>query len=176
MLKILRAGLVLGLTVTGWAALGILMGWHKDLSLGFFWWLVIPLEIGILIWALRSLAPTSGYARQILNAICISLIAAIVIFPGSLFLTTLAFPSYLHDVDVANDQMMKKRGLSETQIVGVKLKLYEARGLSKEQAKVAHAFDEPTSSSVQVALGQSIGPVLTCLLASLIAAIWLRKR
>ena len=174
-MKILRTGIVLGVLVTGWALLGILLGWHRDFSPGYLW-LIIPLEIGILIWGLRSLASTSGYGRQIVNAVFISLVAVIVIFPGSLILTRVAFPGYLHEVDVAMDQMMTKRGLSETQKVGVKLKLYEARGLTKEQAKVAHAFDEPVGSSFQVAFGQCIGTVLTCLLASLVAAIWFRKR
>ncbi|HEX7597688.1 MAG TPA: hypothetical protein VF518_05700, partial [Polyangia bacterium] len=75
----LRAGLILGLSVAAWTFIMGFTGWYKHPSLLFLFWLVVPMQIGILLWALRAMAPTSGYGRQVWNGVSSSLLGSMII-------------------------------------------------------------------------------------------------
>jgi len=154
----LRAGLILGLSVTAWTFVMGLTGWYKSPSLLFLFWLVVPLQIGILIWALRGLAPASGYGRQVWNGVSISLLASILIYWGSYLFTTVAFPHYFQDIEALGRQMMAKQGLSAEQI--------------EVAVKAGASMQTPRAS----AMAGAIGTMATGFLTSVVAAIWLRKK
>ena len=63
----IRAGLVLGFSVAAWTFVMGFTGWYRHPSLLRLFWLVVPMQIGILVWGLRSTARDSGYLRQVLH-------------------------------------------------------------------------------------------------------------
>jgi len=67
-------------------------GWYKDPVMLNLFFLVIPLEIGIVIWALRKTAPShvgrAGRERPVLSAV-----ASVIIFAGSLSSRRWRFPA-----------------------------------------------------------------------------------
>lgn len=154
----LRYGILLGLSVAAWTFVMGFTGWYKHPSLLFLFWLVIPLQIGILLWALRSTAPTTGYGRQIWNGISISLLASMIIYSTSLFFTTVAFPHYFQELEALGRQMMAKQGLSA------------------EQIEAAVRAQAPMQTPRASAMAGAIGTVVTGTLTSLIGAVWLRKK
>ena len=154
----LRAGLILGFAVAAWTLVMGFTGWFKHPSLHHLFWLVIPLQIGILLWSLRSTAPTTGYNRQVWNGVSSSLLGSMIIYGASLFFTTVLFPHYFQDMEVLGRQLMAKQGLSPAQI---------------EAAIKAAA---PMQTSRVSAMSGAIGTVVTGFLTSILAAMWLRKK
>ncbi len=154
----LRAGLVLGLSVAAWTFVMGFTGWYKSPSLLYLFWLVMPLQIGILLWALRGTAKVDGYGRQVWNGVSISLLGSMIIFAGSLFFTTKVFPHYFQEIEALGRQMMAKQGLSPAQI---------------EAAVHAQA---PMQTPRASAMAGAIGTVVTGFLTSVIASYWLRKK
>ena len=71
----LRAGVILGLAVAAWTFVMGFTGWYRHPSLWILSWLVVPAQIGILLWTLRGLALTDGYGRQVWNGHTGTLIA-----------------------------------------------------------------------------------------------------
>jgi hypothetical protein len=134
------------------------MGWYKHPTLLFLFWLVIPMQIGILLWALRSSALTAGYGRQVWNGVSISLLGSMIIFAASLLFTAVVFPHYFQDLEALGRQLMAKQGLSPAQI---------------EAAVKAQA---PMQTPRASAMAGAIGTVATGFLTSVIAAVWLRKK
>lgn len=154
----LRAGLMLGLSVAAWTFVMGFTGWYKHPSLLFLFWLVIPMQIGILIWALRGTAPANGYGRQVWSGVSISLLASMIIFGGSLLFTTVVFPNYFRELEAMGRQMMAKQGLSP------------------EQIEAAVRAQAPMQTPRASAMAGAIGTVVTGVLTSVIASIWLRKK
>lgn len=154
----LRHGLQLGLSVAAWTFVMGFMGWYKHPTLLFLFWLVIPMQIGILLWALRSSALTAGYGRQVWNGVSISLLGSMIIFAASLLFTAVVFPHYFQDLEALGRQLMAKQGLSPAQI---------------EAAVKAQA---PMQTPRASAMAGAIGTVATGFLTSVIAAVWLRKK
>ncbi|WLT32305.1 DUF4199 domain-containing protein [Geothrix sp. PMB-07] len=154
----LRAGLILGLSVAAWTFVMGFTGWYKNPSLLFLFWLVVPLQIGILVWALRGLAPVSGYGRQVWNGVSISLLASILIYWGSILFTTVVFPHYFQDIEALGRAMMAKQGLGAEQI--------------EAAVKAGAAMQTPRAS----AMAGAIGTMVTGFLTSVVGAIWLRKK
>jgi hypothetical protein len=154
----LRYGTLLGLGVAAWTFVMGLTGWYKHPSLLFLFWLVIPFQVGLLLFALRSLAPGAGYGRQVWNGVSISVLGSMIIFGASLLFTTLVFPSYFRDLEQLGRQVMTKQGLSAAQIEAV--------------LKANAPMQTPRAS----AMAGAIGTVVTGFLTSLIAAAWLRKK
>ena len=154
----LRYGVLLGLGVAAWTFVMGFTGWYKSPGLLFLFWLVIPYQIGLLIWALRQLAPDAGYGRQVWNGVSISLLGSMIIFGGSLFFTTVVFPHYFQDLEALGRQIMAKQGLSPAQI---------------EAAVRAQA---PMQTPKASAMAGAIGTVVTGFLTSVTAAVWLRRK
>jgi len=154
----LRAGFILGLAVAAWTFVMGLTGWYKHPALHHLFWLVIPLQIGILVWSLRATAPATGYNRQVWNGVSSSLLASMIIYGASILFTTVVFPHYFQDMEVLGRQLMAQQGLSPAQIDAA--------------VKAAAPLQTPRVS----ALSGAIGTVVTGFLTAIIAAVWLRKK
>ena len=154
----LRAGVILGLAVAAWTFVMGFTGWYQHPAGLFLFWLVIPLQTGILLWALRGAAPTTGYGRQVWNGVSISLLGSMIIYAASLIFTTVVFPKYFQELEALGRQMMAQQGLSPDKI---------------EAAVRAQA---PMQTPRASAMAGAIGTVVTGFLTSLIAAVWLRKK
>ena len=154
----LRAGLILGLAVAAWTFVMGFTGWYKNPTLLYLFWLVIPMQIGLLLWALRGSAATTGYGRQVWNGVSISLLASMIIFGASILFTTRVFPHYFQDLEVLGRQLMA------------------AKGLSAEQIEAAVRLQAPMQTPRASAMAGAIGTVVTGFFTALIAAVWLRKK
>ncbi len=153
-----RAGVLLGVLCVIWTFVMGFTGWYKDPVMLNLFFLVIPLEIGIVIWALRKTAAGATWGGQIVNGLVLSLVAGVIIFAGSLLFTTVAFPDYFADLQAAQTQMLKTAGMSEGEI--------------KTQVAAAAAMQTPLVN----ALSGVIGTVVTGVIVAAIAgAIWRKK-
>jgi len=153
----LRAGVILGLSVAAWTFVMGFTGWYKQPNLIALFWLVIPLQIGILLWSLHRTAPATGYGRQVWNGVSSSLLGSIIIYWTSLLFTTVVFPHYFQDLEALGRQLMAKQGLSAAQI------------------DAAVRLQAPMQTPRASAMAGAIGTVVTGFLTSVVAAIWLRK-
>jgi len=154
----LRAGLILGLSVAAWTFIMGFTGWYKHPGLLYLFWLVIPMQVGILLWVLRDLAPTTGYGRQVWNGVSSSLLGSMIIYAASILFTTVVFPHYFQDLEALGRQVMARQGLSPAQI---------------EAAVRAQA---PMQTPRASAMAGAIGTVVTGFFTSVVAAVWLRKK
>ena len=154
----LRAGVILGLSVAAWTFVMGFTGWYKQPNLIALFWLVIPLQIGILLWSLHRTAPATGYGRQVWNGVSSSLLGSIIIYWTSLLFTTVVFPHYFQDLEALGRQLMAKQGLSAAQI------------------DAAVRLQAPMQTPRASAMAGAIGTVVTGFFTSVIAAAWLRKK
>lgn len=154
----LRAGVILGLSVAAWTFIMGFTGWYKHPTLLSLFWLVIPMQIGILLWALRGTAPTTAYGRQVWNGVSISLLGSMIVFGASILFTTLVFPKYFQELEALGRELMAKQGLSA------------------EQIETAVRLQAPMQTPRASAMAGAIGTVFTGFFTSVIAAVWLRKK
>jgi len=154
----IRAGALLGVLCVIWTFVMGFTGWYKDPVMLNLFFLVIPLEIGIVIWALRKTAPRATWGGQIVNGLVLSLVASVIIFAGSLLFTTVAFPTYFSDIQASQTEMLKAAGVSEADI--------------KTQVAAAAAMQTPFVN----AISGVIGTVVTGVLVAAIAGAFLRKK
>jgi hypothetical protein len=153
-----RAGILLGLLVALWTFVMGFTGWYRHSSLLFLFWLVIPLQVGVLVLLLRYTARTDGYLRQVLNGLAASFIASGIIFVGSLFFTLVVFPGYFRELEALGRLKMAQQGLNPDQI---------------EAVVKAGA---PMQTPLRTAFAGVLGTWFTGFATSLIAAVWLRKK
>jgi hypothetical protein len=154
----IRAGVLLGVLCVFWTFVMGFTGWYKDPVMLNLFFLVILLEIGIVIWALRKTAASATWGGQIVNGLVLSLVASVIIFAGSLLFTTVVFPTYFADIQAAQTEMLKAQGLSEADI--------------KMQVAAAAALQTPFMN----ALTGVIGTVVTGVVVAAIAGAFLRKK
>lgn len=154
----IRAGILLGVLCVAWTFVMGFTGWYKDPVMLNLFFLVIPLEIGIVIWALRKTAAVSTWGGQVMNGLVLSLVASVIIFAGSLLFTTVAFPNYFTDLKVAHAEMLKASGLPETEI--------------QAQVAAAAAMQTPFIN----AISGVIGTVVTGLVVAAIGGAFWRKK
>ena len=156
--NVVRTGLVLGLLVEVWTAVVIAAGWHTDPTLMLMFFLVIPLQVVMIVLALRRETATAGYGRQVVNALGVSAVAAVVVAIGSYLLTTVVFPDYFQDVRRAAGEMFRASGMS-------------AEAIAAELEKNA-PMQQPLPNSL---LG-AVGTTVTGLVTGLIAALFVRRK
>jgi hypothetical protein len=154
----IRAGVLLGVLCVFWTFVMGFTGWYKDPVMLNLFFLVILLEVGIVIWALRKTAPSATWGGQIMNGLVLSLVASVIIFAGSLLFTTVAFPNYFTELQSVQAEMLKAQGLSEADI--------------KMQVAAAAAMQTPFIN----ALTGVIGTVVTGVIVAVIAGAFLRKK
>lgn len=158
MSNVVKFGILLGILVEVWTAVVILAHWHTDPVMMLLFFLVIPLQIVIVVLALRREAANATYGRQVVNGTVVSAIAAVIIFAGSWLLTTAVFPSYFSDLRAAGEALLAKAGQTPEQIADA-------------MAKNAAMYDP-----VQNALTGAIATVVTGFVVSLVAAAFLRRK
>jgi len=154
----IKAGIILGILVELWTAIVIAAGWHKDPALIVVFFLVIPLQITVIVMALKRTAAEATYGKQVLNGIVISAIAGGIVFVGSYLLTTVVFPSYFDEIRVAGTEILAKAGKSPEEI-------------AVEMKKNESMYDP-----IQNSIAGLIGTDVTGLLVSMIAGAFLRKK
>jgi len=154
----IRAGILLGVLTACWTFVMGFTGWYKDPAMLNLFFLVIPLEIAIVIWALRKTAPGATYGRQILNGLVLSLAASVIIFCGSYLFTTVAFPNYFSDIQAIQAGMLKAQGVPDAEIAA--------------QVAASAAMQTPFMN----AFTGVIGTVVTGLVVAAIAGLFLRKK
>jgi hypothetical protein len=154
-----RGGLLIGLSCAGWTFVMGLTGWYKHPTLLNAFWVVVFLEIGALVWALRRSAEQGkGFGGLVAAGVTMSLLGAAIVFANSLVFTSLAFPRYFEELRAVQTELLRASGTPEAEIV----------------AAVAAASQTQTPL-LQATFG-AIGTIMTGLVASLAIAAIVRRR
>ena len=155
----LKAGLLLGVLVVVWTFVMGLTGWYKDPVLLNAFWVVILIQVGVLIWALRKTgAQGNTYGKQVWAGTLLSNHAAIIIFCGSYLFTTVAFPSYFSDLRTIHEKMLLDSGMA----------VAEAQKTVEAQQAMQTPFFQ--------ALFGAIGTIVTGVVVSSILALFFKKK
>ncbi len=156
---IVRAGVLLGVLVEVWTFVMGFTGWYKDPALLNLFWVVIPIQIGVLIWALRTTAAEGrAYGGQVAAGTVISLIGGVIIIVGSLIFTTLVFPNYFEDLAAIQEEMLRSAGTTEAEI------------------KQMMEMTARTSTPMMQAIFGFIGTVVTGIVCSLVIGAFSRAK
>ena len=154
----IRAGILLGVLCAAWTFVMGFTGWYKDPVMVNVFFLVVPLEIGIVIWALRQTAATATWGGQIVNGLVLSVVASVIIFAGSLLFTTVVFPGYFNDIRATQTEMLKSSGMAEAQI--------------QTTLAASAAMQTPLMNAVSGVIGTVVTGVVV---AAIAGAFWRRK-
>ncbi|MBS4028747.1 MAG: DUF4199 domain-containing protein [Ignavibacteriales bacterium] len=133
-------------------------GWYKDPVMLNLFFLVIPMEIGVLVWGLKQSANEKTYGGQVIAGTLASVIAGIILFFNSLLFTNVLFPNYFSDLETVQTSMMKSEG--------------------KTDAEISKAIEEakPMNTSMMSAVMGFVGTVGTGLVASAVIGAFMRKK
>jgi len=156
---ILSAGLLIGVLCSVWTFVMGFTGWYKDPTLSNVFFVVIPIEIGGLIWGLRRTAAQGRtYGGQILAGTMMAVVAGVIIIASSLVFTTIVFPDYFNEVEQTYRATLQQQGKSE--------------------AEIAAAFQASAASATPMAQAMSgfVGTLVTGIVASAVIAIFVRRR
>jgi len=154
----IRAGVLLGALCVVWTFVMGFTGWYKDPVMLNLFFLVIPLEIGIVVWALRKTAAGATWGGQIVNGLVLSVVASVIIFAGSLLFTTVAFPNYFNDIQAAQTEMLKAAGMAEADI--------------RTQVAASAAMQTPFMNAISGVIGTVVTGVVV---AAIAGAFWRKK-
>ena len=156
---ILSAGVLIGVLCGAWTFVMGFTGWYKDPAMMYAFFVVIPIEIGGLIWGLRKTAARGrNYRAQILAGTMMSIVAGVIIVASSVVFTTLVFPAYFTDIEQVYRTMLQQQGKSEAEIAAA------------IQANAA------SQTSMTQALNGFIGTLFTGIVASAVIAIFVRAK
>jgi len=159
MRTLLRGGLVLGLLCGVWMLVVGYAGWYRDPQLANLFFIVVPIEIGVIAWTLRGSAEGGArYGAQVLNGLGMAMIGALVVMGFSVLFTTVLFPNYFQELAAIQEQMLRDAGAAEEQI---RLQM--------------DAYWTTAKPGVNALIGGA-ATVITGLLASLVLAIFVRAR
>ena len=153
-----RTGLFIGVAVVAWTFVMGITGWYRHPTLLNLFWVVIPIQIVLLVLGLRSSAPENGYGKQVVSGTLASILAAILIFGGSILFTTVVFPSYFEELRTLQTSMLEKAGRSPAKI------------RTEVEAMAA------TQTPFLQALFGAIGTIVTGLVSSAVIAAFVRKK
>jgi len=153
------AGVVLGVLVAIWTLLMGATGLYKHPIGALLFFVVIPINIGVIVWGLRKTRDQGfRYGKQVLAGLVIGVVGAAIIFCNSYLFTTVLFPNYFEDLLAMQEEMLGAAGLPEEQIAA--------------RMAAAEAAATPWNAAVQGA----IGTVVTSLVTALIAAGFIRRK
>lgn len=156
---ILKAGILLGLLCAAWTFFMGFTGWYKSPALMLAFFLVIPIQIGVLVWALRKTAAEGRrYWGQVGAGVLISFVGGLIIIGSSILFTAVVFPDYFTELQRIQAELLKAAGQTEAEV----------------QAAVESAAAGMTSMAY--ALQGFIGTMVTGLVVSLVTAIFVRAR
>jgi hypothetical protein len=155
---ILSAGVLIGVLCGVWTFVMGFTGWYKDpVLMNLFLAVVIPIEIGGLIWGLRKTARAGrNYRRQILAGTMMSIVAGVIIVLSSLVFTTLVFPAYFTDLEQVYRTTLQQQGRSESEIAA------------------AIQSNAASSTPMAQAMNGFIGTLFTGIVASAVIAVFVR--
>lgn len=155
---ILKGGALIGGLCAAWTFVMGATGWYKHPALLNAFWLVMLIQIGVLVWALRRLAAERGYGGLVGAGTLMSLLAGVILFGSSLLFTTVVFPSYFSELRAMHTELLRAAGKSEAEIAA------ELQAVAAMQTPFMQAF-----------MG-FVGTVVTGFVASLIIAVVVRSR
>jgi hypothetical protein len=118
----------------------------------------MAIEIGGLIWGLRKTAALGrAYGGQILAGTMMAIVAGVIIIAASLLFTTVVFPNYFSDIELAYRAVLQKQG--------------------KTDSEIAAAIQASAASATPMAQAMSgfVGTLVTGIVASAIIAIFIRR-
>ena len=154
-----KGGILIGVLCGAWTLVMGLTGWYKDPVLLNAFFLVILMQIGVMIWALRQTAAAGKtYGGQIGAGALMSVVGGGILFCASFLFTMVLFPHYFEELRALQIEMLKKAGTSEAEI--------------SAQLQASAAVQTPFMQ----ALFGFIGTVVTGLIASLIIGVFYRKK
>jgi hypothetical protein len=151
------SAILLGVLVAAWMFVMGFTGWYKHPKLNYLFFAVVLIEIGVLVAALRA-SRDATYGRQVGRGVAIAALAGLLIVAASIVFTTVAFPKYFDEIRECHAQLLREQGKSDAEI---------------RQALDAAA---PMQKPIPQALAGFVGTVLTGLVASLVIAIFARRR
>lgn len=155
---ILEGGVLIGGLCAAWTFVMGFTGWYKDPRLLYVFFVVVMIQIGVLLWALRRTAATRGYAQQVAAGMLMSFIAGCILFVSSLVFTTVVFPEYFDEIRAMQVQVLRAAGRSDAEIAA------EMQAIAVGQTPFRQAFRG------------LIGTAGTGLVASMVIAIFFRAR
>lgn len=159
MSPILSAGLLIGVLCGIWTFVMGFTGWYKDPALLSLFFVVIPIEIGGLIWGLRQTAREGRtYGGQVVAGSLMAVVAGVVIICSSLLFTMVVFPNYFTELEAANRQLLQSQGKSAAEI--------------EQNVRAGAAASTPMAQ----AMSGFIGTFLTGIIASAVIALFVRGR
>lgn len=156
---IVTGGIALGLAVAAWTLVMGFSGLYRHPTLNALFFVVVPIQIGILLWALRRTRDAGrGFGGQVMAGTMLSVIAAPIVFAQSMLFTKVIFPSYFSDLRGVHEKILRDRGLDE--------------------AAVAQALEQAAASQTSFgnAIAGAIATIMTGLFMSAIIAIFVRAR
>ena len=112
-----RFGLILGIVVAALGYLVPILGLHTNpIMPNVFVGAAVVVNVVCVFLALRQTAADAAWLRQVVNALVVGAIGAVLIFAGSWTMTTLAFPDYYAEYAAAAREMLAATGLPEEQV------------------------------------------------------------
>jgi hypothetical protein len=157
---IIRGGVLLGVLVTIFTWIYAFSGMHRNFGAAMTFPLVATLiEVGVLIWALKKTAAQGRhYLGQVSAGTLLAFVGGCLIFATSFMLVSQLYPSYFAEVNAAGTEYYRARGMDDAAI----------------QIELARSTAMQTPA-MQAVMG-FVMTVLTGLVVSAIAAIWIRNR
>jgi hypothetical protein len=153
-----KPGLLLGILVGLWTLIMGLTGWYKNPALMNIFYVVILIEIGVLIWALKKTSLENTYWKQVGHGTLIAILGSVIIFFVSILFTTVLYPNYFSELQVIQEQMLRQQGRSEAEI------------------RMAMDTARATGTPLVNALMGVVGTIATGFVASLVIGVFYRKK
>jgi len=156
---ILGAGVLIGVLCAIWTFVMGFTGWYKDPAMANAFFVVIPIEIGGLLWGLRRTAAEGRtYGGQVIAGTMMSIVAGVIIIASSLLFTMVAFPDYFRELEAAQRQILQQQGKSPAEI--------------EETVAASAAASTPMGQAV----AGFIGTLVTGIVASAVIALVFRRK
>jgi len=153
-----KTGVLIGVACVFWTFVMGFTGWYKDPTLLNLFWVVVAIEVGFLVWGLRQTAAVNAYWPQVGAGTLAAVVAAVLIFCGSMIFTSMVFPHYFEELRAIQAEMLKAKGQTADQIAAVQ------------------ALAAPFQTPLINALSGVVGTVVTGFVASLVIAAFCRKK
>jgi hypothetical protein len=156
---ILSTGILIGVLCSLWTLVMGYSGLYTDPATANLFFLVIPIEIGCLVWGLRKTAREGRtYGGQILAGTMMAIVGGVVIIASSLLFTTVLFPNYSRELENMYRASLARQGKSDAEI------------LTAVQANAA------SWTPMAQAMSGFIGTLVTGIVASSAIGYFVRKR
>jgi hypothetical protein len=157
---IIRGGVLLGVLVTIFTWIYTFSGMHRNIGAAMTFPLVATLiEVVVLVWALKKTAAQGRhYLGQVSAGTMLAFVGGCLIFATSWMLTAQLYPDYFAEVNAAGAEYYRAQGMDDAAV----------------QAELAKSASMQTSG-MQAVMG-FVATVITGLIVSAVAAIWIRHK